>query len=235
MASKVTALKQAEPKTVSSNEMVAITPPNFKWAVQSIRGTAPLIMNAMSSEARAKMREGQEMGTASRAMRKKRPPKDFEKQFRGSLHVSTDGSWYGMPCSAFRKAMISACRTVGFPMTRAQLFIFVEPDGRDADTGEGLVRIYGEPVRDERIGKLATGVADILTRARFNEWSAIVRIRWDADSLNASDIVNLLARAGAHVGVGAGRPGSSNSCGIDMGTFEIANESGVELSGGKPS
>ena len=201
-------------------EKVSITPPKFEYVYQKIRGTAPLMSNAMSSEARRKMREGQEQGTQNRAMRRKRDPKNFEAQFKGSLHISTDG-WYGMPCSAFRAAMIEACKTIGYPMTRAKLFQFIEPDGRDRDTGEGLVRIEGKPIQDERIGKLASGVADILTRARFDEWSATVKIKWDSDALQPTDVVNLLARAGVHVGVGAGRPGSKNSCGIGMGTYEL--------------
>lgn len=216
--SKVTAL--AISKVSESSAKVTITPPKFQHTTVKIRGTAPFMSNAMSSEARRKMREGQEQGTANRGMKRKRDPKDFEAQFKGSLHISRDG-WYGIPCSAFRGAMIEACKTVGFPMTRAKLFLFIEPEGWDAETGEGLVRINGTPVRDERIGKLATGVADILTRGRFDEWHATIHIKWDSDALQAVDVVNLLARAGIHVGVGAGRPGSSNSAGIGMGTFEI--------------
>ncbi len=216
--SKVTALADKKPSPDATKVM--ITPPNFKYATAHIKGTAPFMSNAMSSEARRKMREGQEMGTANRGMKKKRDPKDFEAQFKGSLHVSRDG-WYGIPCSAFRGAMIEACKCVGFPMTRAKLFLFVEPEGWDADTGEGLVKIHGKPIQDERIGKLATGVADILTRGRFDEWHAEIRIKWDSDALQAADVINLLARAGVHVGVGAGRPGSSNSAGIGMGTFSV--------------
>lgn len=215
---KVTALNVKAPVETK----VTITPPEFRTATARINGTAPFMSNAMSSDARAKMRAGQELGTANRGMKRKRDPKDFAAQFKGSLHVSRDG-WYGIPCSAFRSAMIEACKTVGFPMTRAKLFLFVEPEGRDADTGEGLVRIHGKPIQDERIGKLATGVADILTRARFDEWHADITVKWDSDALQAADVINLLARAGVHVGVGAGRPGSSNSCGIGMGTFEVVS------------
>lgn len=214
---KVTALAASKPPIEAK---VTITPPKFQYADAKIKGTAPFMSNAMSSEARRKMREGQEMGTVNRSMKKKRDPKDFDAQFKGSLHVSRNG-WYGIPCSAFRGAMIKACSTVGFPMSRAKHYLFVEAEGWDESTGEGLVRIHGKPVVDERIGKLATGVADILVRGRFDEWSATVKLKWDSDALQAADIINLLARAGVHVGVGAGRPGSSNSCGIGMGTFEV--------------
>lgn len=223
---KVTALKTAttDVKIAAKSEpkpaKVMISPPKFSYASAKIKGTAPFMSNAMSSEARAKMRAGQEMGTQARGMQRKRDPKDFTAQFKGALHVSSDG-WFGIPCSAFRAAMIEACKTVGFPMTKAKLYIFIEPEGVDRDTGEGLVRIHGEPIQDERIGKLASGVADILTRARFDKWHAEVRLKWDSDALRTVDIINLLARAGVHVGVGAGRPGSKNSSGIGMGTFEV--------------
>jgi hypothetical protein len=117
--------------------------------------------------------------------------------------------------------MIDACRTVDFAMTRAKYFVFVEPEGFDREDGTPLVRIHGDPVPDERIGKLASGASDILVRGRFDRWSAELRIKWDADSLSANDVANLLARAGVHCGVGAGRPNSKNSAGIGMGTFRV--------------
>lgn len=199
---------------------VIITPPVMNTVPAKIVGTAPYLSNNMSSRAIGAMREGQVLGTTNRGIKKKRDPKNFDEIYMGSLHVSTEG-WYGIPCSAFRSAMITACSAVGFQMTRAKLYIFVEPDGRDAQTGDGLVRIYGNPVKDERIGRLATGVADILTRARFDKWQATVSITYDSDALQLTDVLNLLMRAGVHVGVGAGRPASRSSTGIGMGTFKV--------------
>jgi hypothetical protein len=220
----VAALKQKlleQPK--DAPKQVVISPPKFQRATAKIKGDAPLLSNAMSSEARAKMKAGQESGTRVRKMRKVRDPKDFNAAFKGSLHVSKDG-WFGLPCSSFRNAMIDACRTVDMPMARAKLVLFVEADGFDANDGTPLVRIHGTPVMDERIGKLASGTSDILVRGRFDEWSANVKLKWDSDSLGASDVFNLLARAGWHCGVGAGRPNSKNSAGIGMGTFVVIGQ-----------
>lgn len=212
--------KKNKPKQTVAHTEIIITPPKLETISAKVVGTAPYLSNNMSSKIIDGMRAGQELGSTNRGMKRKRAPKDFDEIFRGSLHVSTEG-WYGIPCSAFRSAMITACSTVGFQMTRAKLYIFVEPDGRSAQTGEGLVRIYGEPVKDERVGRLATGVADILTRARFDEWHATVQITYDSDALKAVDMYNLLMRAGVHVGVGAGRPSSRTSAGIGMGTFKV--------------
>jgi hypothetical protein len=208
------------PASKTPETKVQIRPPKFQFAKIKIEGDAPLLSNAMSSEARAKMKASQEEGTRARKMKRARDPKDFDKAFRGSLHISKEG-WYGLPCSSFRNAMIDACRTVDFAMTRAKYFVFVEPEGFDREDGTPLVRIHGDPVPDERIGKLASGASDILVRGRFDRWSAELRIKWDADSLSANDVANLLARAGVHCGVGAGRPNSKNSAGIGMGTFRV--------------
>jgi len=212
-----------KPVIVGTDQKVTITPPNFKIVSIRVKGDAPYLSNAMSSEARAKMKAGQEEGTRARRMKRNRDPKDFNAAFKGSLHVSREG-WQGITCSSFRNAMIDACRTIDMPMTRARLFIFVLADGYNKDDGTPLVRIYGEPVPDERIGKLSSGTSDILVRGRYDEWHCDLRIKYDADSLNATDIMNLLARAGIHCGVGAGRPNSKNSAGIGMGTFEVINK-----------
>jgi hypothetical protein len=213
------AITPVEGAVTDGKTKIQITPPNIKQTVVKVVGTTPFMSNAMSSEARRKMKAGQEEGTRARKMKRSRDPKDFNAQFKGSLHQSTEG-WYGITSSSFRNAMIDACRTVDMPMTRAKLLIFVIPDGVTAD-GTQLTRIYGDPVPDERIGKLASGVSDILVRGRFDEWHAFVKFEWDADALSASDIVNLLARAGKHCGVGAGRPNSKQSNGIGMGIFTV--------------
>lgn len=203
------------------NESVTISPPNFKDAMVTIKGTAPYVMNKMSSASRASIMAKQMEGSVSNKGRK-RPPKDFDAIYKGTQHVSTEG-WHGIPASAFRNAMVSACRTVGFKMTIAKLSLFVIHDGIDGDDGTPLIRIEGKPVRRDMAVKLADGGTDILPRAFFLEWSAKVHLRWDADQFSSSDVINLLARVGVQVGIGAGRPDSRNSTGMGWGTFTIVN------------
>jgi len=151
----------------------------------------------------------------------KRAPKDFDAVFRGAMHVSEAG-WHGFPASALRAGMISACRLVGFKMTIAKLSVFVEADGLDAEDSQPLVKIIGKaPVRRDLPVKLADGSTDILPRPFYLEWSAEPTFTWDADQFSASDVVNLLARVGQQVGVGAGRPDSKNSSGMGWGTFSV--------------
>jgi hypothetical protein len=55
----------------------------------------------------------------------------------------------------------------------------------------------------------------------FEKWESTFEIEWDDDVFKAQDIVNLLARAGWQVGIGAGRPLSKMSGGTGKGTFEV--------------
>ena len=219
-----TAKKPEKPAApVTPITKVVITPPNFARATVRIVGTAPLVQNRMSAHSITKMIETQKEGTLQKRGKRKRPPKDFEAAYKGAMHIAAGANWYGIPCSAIRAAMISACRTVDFAMTRAKLFLFVEPDGFDSVDRQPLIRLEGEPREFMMAVRLASGTTDIASRPMFEEWSANVRLKWDADALSTTDIVNLLARAGVHVGIGAGRPDSRESAGMGFGTFEIQN------------
>jgi hypothetical protein len=170
--------------------------------------------------------EKQAAGSTARG-KNTRAARDFEADYRGAMHVSTDG-WAGIPAPAFRNAMISACRAAGFVMTRAKLAVFIEPDGFDADDGTPLVRIAaGEPEMHEGYARNETGVVDIRVRPMWREgWRAQVRVTFDADMLGLVDVANLLARAGLQVGVGEGRPDSKKSAGVGWGTFRVVNGDG---------
>ncbi len=76
---------------------------------------------------------------------------------------------------------------------------------------------------DVRPGRNANGGVDLRARPMWPEgWRANVTFRWDADQFSATDVANLLARAGIQVGVGEGRPDSKMSAGVGWGQFEIA-------------
>jgi hypothetical protein len=167
------------------------------------------------------MKEIQEGGSRSRKG-KKREPKKFKELFKQAMHVSDKG-WHGIPASAFRCAMISACKICGFHMTKAKLAVFVEADGFDSDEGTPLVKITkGKPVYHEGMVRLATGVADIRARPMWKPgWEAKVRVTFDADMFGLEDITNLMARVGVQVGIGEGRPDSKSSAGMGWGTFTI--------------
>jgi ribosomal protein S17 len=71
------------------------------------------------------------------------------------------------------------------------------------------------------MARVETGQPYVTVRAAYHDWSAKVKIRWDADQFTVEDVSNLLARVGQQVGIGEGRPDSKNSAGMGWGTFDV--------------
>lgn len=207
-----------------SSKEVTISAPNFQVVKFRIRGTAPYVQNKFSQKAREQMKQQQEAGSTARS-KHKREAKNFQEMYDQALHKSHEG-WFGIPAPAFRNAMVSACRTVGFKMTLAKLSIFIEADGFDYDDQTPLIKIAkGEPEYFESLVRLPSGPTDIHARVMWRPgWEAILRVRFDADQFTFEDIANLLMRVGIQVGIGEGRPDSKTSTGMGWGTFEVINE-----------
>ncbi|MCB1454387.1 MAG: hypothetical protein KDJ43_12140, partial [Rhizobiaceae bacterium] len=113
----------------TANQVIQIKAPNIQTATFRIIGTAPLVQAKFSQKAKEMMMATQAAGSQSKS-KKVREAKDFDAVCEGSVHYSRDG-WVGIPAGAFRAAMISACRLVGFKMTLAKLSLFIEADGFD--------------------------------------------------------------------------------------------------------
>lgn len=198
---------------------VAIKAPNIKTAVFRLVGTAPYAQARFSAKAMQAMADKMTAGSTA-GSKKVRSARDFEDDYRQAMHRSVDG-WLGIPAGAFRQAMISACRLVGFKMTLAKLSVFVDADGFDAVDGVPLVRIEGEPESITMAVRNATGVADLRVRPIWREWGCVLRVQYDADQFTLEDVTNLMRRVGMQVGIGEGRPDSRDSAGIGWGTFDI--------------
>lgn len=211
---------------MATNTVIQIKAPNLQVATFRIIGTAPLVQAKFSQKAKEMMMATQAAGSVSKS-KKVREAKDFDATCEGSVHYSRDG-WVGIPAGAFRAAMISACRLVGFKMTLAKLSLFVEADGFDRDEGTPLVRLIADKYRrvDMHV-RNATGVVDIRSRPMWDEWEADVRIKFDGDQFNLTDVSNLLSRVGAQVGLCEGRPDSKSSAGMGWGTFRLAESAKV--------
>lgn len=201
---------------------LVIPPPDLRVAQFRIVGTAPYVQNRFSNRDIEKIRKTQEAGSQAKS-KKAREPKDFEALYRGALHVSEDG-WIGIPASAFRSAIISACRLVNFKMTLAKLSIFTIADGIDKDDGTPLVRIQGSHEKHVGAVRNADFSTDLRARPMWRKWSAVVNVKFDAGQFSATDVLHLLSRAGAQVGIGEGRPDSRHSIGMGWGTFEVESQ-----------
>lgn len=207
---------------VSTEPQVTITAPNFRFAEITIRGLAPYVQSKFSTRAIQSIVKTQSEGTQA-VSKRKRPPKDFDAVCEGARYRMADGS-SGVPCGAFRAAMIDSCRLVGFRMTHAKLAVFVEPDGFDVDDRTPLVKIRGEWHRWDGKGRNANGSTDIHPRPMWDSWEVDLRIKYDADQFSADDIVNLIHRAGQQVGIGDGRPNSRMCYGMGFGVFSIVQK-----------
>lgn len=201
---------------------LVIKAPNLQIVQFDVRGTAPYLQQRFWKK--AEMMRTQEAGSTNQSKsRKARPPRDFEHDYQQSMHFSTEG-WNGIPAPAFRNALISACRVAGFQMTRAKLSVFVLPDGFDREEGTPLIRIIGKPQKHIAPTRNSDGSMDLRSRALFPEWKCTVRVRYDGDQFTATDVANLIERAGMQVGIGEGRHDSRDSAGLGLGTFTTSKE-----------
>lgn len=198
-------------------ETCIITPPKFGVTDFYIEGAAPLVIERFSKKAElmAKMAEGKSAGS-----KKVRDARDYDKEAEEARYRSAE-NWEGMNAAAFRAAMISACRLVGFKMTLAKLSTFIEADGYDKNDGVPLVRIYGESQVYTAHTRNATGVVDVRSRPMYRNWAARLRVRYDMDQFKMADVLNLVSRCGMQVGIGAGRPDSKASAGCGFGLFNV--------------
>jgi hypothetical protein len=227
MASKTPETPKAPeaPKAPAATELVTIHPPNIQRAVFRIEGKS-YVQNRFA--ARVQVSERMTVPQRDRKSRTARPPRNFEQDFENAHHRTVAG-WCGIPCAAFRAAMIDACRTVNLVMTRAKMSLFVVPDGFDMHDGYPLVRLYSHnpPERTELPVRNDNGSLDIRVRPLWRDWWADITIEFDADMISAESVANLLDRAGRQVGVGEGRPFSKNSAGMGWGTFTVQTKAEV--------
>lgn len=201
--------------------VAVIKAPNIVRTTIRIKGTAPFVQNKFSHKARMKMMEAMATPAAAKKGKAARDPRNYDDDFIQAQHMAVAG-WNGIPCPAFRAAMIDACRTVGMVMTKAKMSVFILPDGFDKDDGTPLVKlIAGTPERMESLVRNDNGGADIRIRPMWREWECDVTIEYDEDMITGESVINLLDRAGRQVGVGEGRPFSKNSVGQGWGTFTV--------------
>ena len=185
-----------------------------------IEGDTIMVQNKFSEKAKRSMKDVQEAGSRSKKGKKKEP-KDFQEMFKQAQHISKEG-WPGIPASAFRSGVISACRLVGFKMTLAKLSLFVVAEGYDKDDSTPLCRITKGKAKYRDDAVRIQNTCDVHARAMFDPgWQAKVMLEWDADQFSLADVSNLMVRLGKQVGIGEGRPDSRSSAGMGWGTFRL--------------
>jgi len=209
-------------EVVSKGPVATVTAPNFLEAVFEIEGD-DLVIHRFSQKTKMEMDKKRELGSVA-GSRKNREPKKAEDLFNEARYQSAEG-WDGMQASAFRTALIDACRLVNLVMTKAKMSIFIVADGRDVHEPQiPLVRIYAKPTLQRDVGRVETGTPYVTVRPAYHNWKAKVRVRWDGDQFTAEDVANLMMRVGQQIGIGEGRPYSKKSAGMGWGTFRLTNK-----------
>lgn len=156
----------------------------------------------------------------------KKEAKDPQQDYEDSMYRMPDGSGYAFPAVAFKAAMVSACREIDdLTMTQARQLFHV-----NGIEDPEFVRINGTPRMRRDTVRVANGAADIRFRGEFVEWSADLEINYNATMLTANDVANLLAYAGASVGIGERRPERE---GNSFGLFRVATLDDQETTNGQ--
>jgi hypothetical protein len=69
---------------------------------------------------------------------------------------------------------------------------------------------------------------DVRTRVLVESgWTATLRVRWDPNQFTQTQILHIIQRAGAQIGVGEFRPGHPGGNDLGYGTFAVTSY-GVE-------
>jgi hypothetical protein len=210
---------------VAKKETTAIELPKLDVQLMEVTliGDTPLIVHAWSVKAKREMLQKQ-MKLPAGAKVAKNPVEDFEQ----SLYRFEDGG-YGFPSVAFKAAAVTAVTSVsGITKVAARQAFHVIGEGADVkgafdgtNSRMNLVRIEGPaPRMREDMVRVGMGTADLRYRGEFWPWHAKVLVRFNANVLSPSQILNILNVAGFACGIGEWRPERDGECGC----FHVATE-----------
>lgn len=191
---------------MAKQEVVEIPAIETKTVLIRLKGISPLVVHKWSEKAKKQIRDKQQQ-KANKAREKRDPDAEYHE----SLYRTSAGG-YGFPCVGFKAAAVSACRNVeGITMTLARGAFHVIGD---------MATIDGTPHKVEHMVRVGRGAADFRYRGMFDEWSTTLPVRFNPGVISLEQLINLFNIAGFAVGVGEGRPESSNG-GMGWGMFEV--------------
>lgn len=186
-------------------------------------GDSPLIVHAWSEKAKREMLDKQ-MKKASKGREAKDPFMDFcdslywlsERPEKPTME-DVQAAKFGFPVVAFKAAAIDGAFQAGAlpKKTTAR--------GAFHILGE-MVEIDGKPIMREDMVRVGMGTADIRYRAEFEEWSVILKIRYNELAMSMEQIINLFNFGGFGVGVGEWRPAKDGSYGM----FHVATQDEIK-------
>ncbi len=197
--------KQTDPAAITLERLRPVT------GTFLVVGVTPLIQHAWSEKAIRIMQDAQ---SGKKTKAKNRDPKVPADEYHAAHYwFDEDAGIAGVPASAFKQAMVAACRFYdGIKMTQAKQMFFV-PGELLPINGTSVMRT--DPVK---IGQ----TTDLRYRPQFDRWSCVVDVEFFASQIDTESVVNLLDAAGAGVGIGEWRPERGGS----FGRFAIVDQDG---------
>jgi len=187
-------------------EIITIKPLEDRVCAVRIVGLTPVIPHKWSEKAKSMMPGHPDKPAVAVKKGKRNPVEEAE----GCTYRLPNGK-PGMPATAFKAAMVDACRFFDKPsMKEAKIWFHVIGEGPDQ-----LVEIKGKQSLREDTPRNANGSADLRYRYAFSEWSATLKIRYMSNLTDEASVAALVDAAG-RCGVGDWRPSAPKS---NTGTF----------------
>ncbi len=161
----------------------------LKTVAVPIVGETPLLMHRFSEKA-AGIMLGKHMGTASAGREAKEPTLELIR----ALYL-LGGEGFGMPTVAFKAAAVRGADMTGMlAMAKAKTAFRVEGP-------MNLVQVFGVPEMDVQPAR-NNQTMDIRIRPRFDEWGALVLVRFNEGQLSVEQVHQLFQAGGFGAGLG---------------------------------
>ncbi len=191
----------------------------------------PLVILRLSEKAKDDIMEG-ETKEKKKVKKKEHKPRNYEKEFQDASYRIAKKGWHGINCMGFKNGALRIAKILGFHMVDFKRLFYIVPDGYDYIDNTPLVKIISKPpIMHTGPVRLKNGSTSIRARPMYNNWSALLTIKFDADFLEVNDMVNLFQRVGAQNGIGEGRIGSKSGSGMGWGSFMIDQSKKINIVG----
>lgn len=201
---------RAKAKASDSGSAIVITRLREETVEVPIIGLSPVIPHRWSEKARRGL-PGHPDAPDTKEVKGKRQPKEEADACLYKL-----GSSLAMPATAFKAALVGACRFFDQPsMVEAKQLLFVVGEG-----SEQLVKIAGTKELHEDLPRNANGNPDLRYRYYVTGWSATLKIKFIPTRISKESVVALVDAAGRG-GVGDWRPSAPKSYTGTYGTFRL--------------
>lgn len=206
-----------------SNGQIELTRLSEAELVIPIVGTAPVIPHKWAEKSIRMMPGHPEKETVKTKKEVRKPEDEAE-----ACLYKLPGDRLAIPATAFKAAMVGACRFFEKPtMVEAKQMFFVigEPD---ESSGDQLVPITGTKLLREDTPRNSNGNADLRYRYAISDWRAVLKVIFVPDIITPNSIISLVDAAGRG-GVGDWRPSAPKSYTGTFGTWRVDEEDESEV------